>query len=805
MRLTIIFLFLSIVSIKAAAQLNVSVRIVDSLGIPVPGATVSLHRSGTKSILRNNITDSSGTSTFTSIAPGDYFISSGAVGYRQVFSPSFTINPDQKSPLPQTLTLIKNVKELAGVTVKAIKPLIEANEDGISYNVELDPSLQGLSAAEALAKVPFVSVDGNGGVYLKGQTSYQILLNGKQTSMFASNPGEVLKSFPANTISKIEVITNPSAKYEGEGLTGLINIITKKKVAGYNGHKGINYNTVGQINPNASFNLKYGKLGITSFFYYARNLGFDTHGTQQYTALTNPSAFANRIFADTGRHSGYNSGGNLELAYDIDSLQTISLYGRLSNGGNEPTLRSNITTYNAAGIPIQASVFETRENSDFPGGEIGFDYFRKLKKPGRSVSLSANRQFRKTTSVVNSDQYNTASADRLIENISRAKNIQTSIQADYTVSFAKRSKIEAGLRGIFREVSSRYNSSVKEFQNDPYIPDPGNSNQLTYKQNVAGVYAVYTYSIPEKKFLIKAGGRLEKTTVNGHFITSNTKVEQDYYSFLPSVSFNKTLKTGKRLSFAWNRRMARPGLGFLNPFRDNRDPLFVSFGNERLKPEFSNNIEAAIASFSQKVTYSIAVNASFVRSGIQRFIVFNENTGISEQTYGNIGQTNQMGINGYISYNISKKLSTTVSANLNYASITNSEIKTESKSGLYGSVNTSVNYDLSEKIDLFSNLSYSMAPVQLQGQNGDYLFYNLGSTYWIYKKKLMLSVAVLNVFNQYWRTDNEFASATVRQQTSTYRPMRAFSVGLRFNFGKLKETTSRKKGVVVDDAKQDTN
>ncbi|MET0467034.1 MAG: carboxypeptidase regulatory-like domain-containing protein, partial [Chitinophagaceae bacterium] len=314
MRLLIILLLLTAIPIVGEAQTAILVKVLDTLEAPISKATVSLHKADTRTILKNSLTDSSGNAAFTGIASGEYFISAASVGFLNASTGSFLIDADQKT-VTRTVLLTRNVRELSGVTVMATKPLIEANEDRIAYNVELDLSLQGRSASEALAKLPFVSVDGNGGVYLKGQTSFQILLNGKQTSMFASNAGEVLKSFPANTISRIEVITNPSAKYEGEGLTGLINIITKKKVAGYNGHTSFNYNTIGQVNPNASFNLKYGKLGITSFFYYARNLGFNTYGKQEYTALTNSSQFARRYFADTGRHAGYNSGGNLELAY----------------------------------------------------------------------------------------------------------------------------------------------------------------------------------------------------------------------------------------------------------------------------------------------------------------------------------------------------------------------------------------------------------------------------------------------------------------------------------------------------------
>ncbi|MBN8785093.1 MAG: TonB-dependent receptor [Terrimonas ferruginea] len=796
MRLFFTSCLLVCIFISTHAQTSVTVKVLDSLGLPVTRATVSLYKADSKIIFKNSISDSSGNAVFSNLLTGEYYATATATGFQTGTSLVFSTDS-----ILQKIELKGIVKELSGVTVTAVKPVIEASEDKIIYNVENDASLQGRSAAEALAKVPFVSVDGNGGVYLKGQTSFQILLNGKQTSMFASNVGDVLKSFPANTISKIEVISNPSAKYEGEGLTGLINIITKKKVAGYNGHTAFNYNTIGQVNPNASFNVKYGKLGITSFFYYARNLGYDTHGEQTYTALSHSAAFARRQFTDTGRHAGYNAGGNLELAYDIDSLQTVSVYGRMTNGGNEPRQRNTIMAYDNTGNIRQQTFFNTRSDIDSPGGEAGMDYLRKMRKPGHSVSLNINRQFNKTTGTVKSDQYNSSDDDRFLRNHIKAENIQTSAQADYTMQLDSRSKLETGLRGIFRNVNSRYNSQVKSSPADDYTLDPANSNELKYTQNVAGLYGVYTYSVKEKRLTIKAGGRLEKTVVNGHFISSNTEVKQDYFSFLPSLSLNKTLKNGKRLSLAWNRRIARPGLGYLNPFRDNRDPLFITYGNEKLKPEYANNIDASVASFSKKFTYSLAVNASFVRSGVQRFIVFDESTGVSEQTYGNIGLTNLVGLTGYLAFNPSEKLSMTFTGNLNRVMIKNKLAAGERRNGWYGSANASFSYTLSKKMDLFSNINYSTPPVQLQGQNGANLFYNMGAAYWLYNRKLMFNVALLNVFNKYWQTDNVFETAGFRQESTTWRPVRAFAVGVRFSFGKLKENTSRKKGVVVDDGK----
>lgn len=781
------------------------VKITDSLGTPVPKATASLQNTETKAVVKHAATDSTGTCIFLNLLPGKYFITASSVGYSTAQTADFEIMPGMPSLSLEDIKLRIRAGELAGVTVVATKPLIQALDDKIVYNVDNDPSLAGLSASETLAKVPFVSVDGNGGVQVKGQSSFQILLNGKQTSMFASNMAEVLKSFPASMISKIEVITNPSAKYEGEGITGLINIITKKKVAGYNGSTSFNYNSLGQINPNLSFNLKKGKTGITYFLYYAKNTGFNSYGSKNYQPLNNNASFARRYFNDQTHNSNYMGGGNLEISYEPDSTQAISLYGRMTNGGNETRQNSSINTTDTFGNNIETSYFTTREKTGLPGGEIGADYLVQLKKKGNNLSVGFNHQYRQSASIVNSHQDNTIAADRTLLNNSKAKNRQTSFQADYTHLFSSRAKLESGARVIARHVNSRYAGTVKDSATGIFIADPQNTNELKYRQSVMGIYAVFTYSIPAKKITIRTGLRLERTNVSGYFISSNTAVRQDYYSLLPSFSINKTLSRNRKLTLAYNRRLSRPGLAFLNPFIDNRDPLFISYGNEKLKPEFANNAEVSFASFSGKINYSIAFNTSFLNGNIQRYFIFNEVTGKTEQTYGNIGKSRLAGFNGFISYSPNDKFSASVNLSLNYASIKNTMNIKEKGNGIYGAVNSSINYTASDRLSFFNNINYTLSPVQLQGRNGDYLFYNLGASYWLYQKKLSVYVGGINFFDKYWKNESEFRSANLYQQTVSNRPMRALAVGLRFNFGKLRENTSRKKGIAIDDSKTDVN
>lgn len=700
-----------------------------------------------------------------------------------------------KKPSLTTIT-----RQLTAVTITGSKPLITTADDKIIYNVENDLSLVGLSAAEALVKVPMITVDGNGGIQLKGQNTYQILLNGKQTSMFANQPGEVLKAFPANTIARIEVITNPSAKYEGEGITGIINIITRKKVTGYNGSSSFTYNTIGQINPNTSFNLKYGKIGVTSFAYLAKNIGFDTHGSQQYTIQSPSASFASRTATDSARATGYMWGANLELSCDLDSLQSISLYGRLSASGKTNNQQSHFTTTSTQGQPSQHSTFLTNDQSDAPAGEWGADYTRRFKQKDRQLTFSINRQFNRQSGAVYSEQYNTPAPDRFLLNDFNTSNVQSSLQSDYTHPLTPKDKLEVGARFIQREVNASYTSRSRTDKAASYKADPANNNTLTYTQQVLGAYTVWTRKW-SGGITSSLSARLEHTTVNGHFINNHTAAVQNYWSLLPAASLSKVWNEGKRLTLAYNRRLVRPGVTFLNPYTDNRDPLYITTGNPSLTPEFANNIEASFNTSTNTTSWNVSLNTSLLDHGIQRISQLNEHNGITSQTYQNAGVSRTVGFSGFIAMKPIPACNWSLNVNINYSSIRSKEDAQQRNEGWYGGISTSLTYVPATRWMCFTNISYTRPPVQLQGQNGDYLFYNLGAGYWLLKKKLLLTFAGINFLDKYWQLKNTFRAPGIDQQTVLNRPTQALSIGLRYNFGRLKENTSRKKGVQIDDAK----
>ncbi|HZI01077.1 MAG TPA: TonB-dependent receptor, partial [Flavisolibacter sp.] len=214
-----------------AQEYKVKGTLVDSASAkPIPAATINFQEPE-KKISKTVISDGSG-SFQTSLAPGRYRVLITHSGFRKKALPLKVESGDVDMG---TLPLVATVKSLSGVTVTATRPLVEQQSDRLIYNVEDDPSAKSESASDILRKTPYVNVDGDGEVQVNGQSNFRVLLNGRETALFSQNVKEALKGFPGATISRIEVITSPSAKYDAEGVGGIINIITKKKLAGYNG------------------------------------------------------------------------------------------------------------------------------------------------------------------------------------------------------------------------------------------------------------------------------------------------------------------------------------------------------------------------------------------------------------------------------------------------------------------------------------------------------------------------------------------------------------------------------------------
>lgn len=793
---------LFMVALQANAQSKISVtgQLTDSTdGKAVAWATVGLYRAGDmKTPLQNVFSGNKGKFEFTRVDTGSYVLVVTYTGYAEEQVP-VKVEAGQQQVEIAPILLKPQAQQLGGVVVSSRKPLIEQDEDKMVFNAEADPSLSGLTAVDVLRKTPFLSVDADGNVQLNGQSNFKVLLNGKETAMFARNLKDALRSMPASLIRRVEVSTSPSAKYDGEGIGGIINIITQKKVAGYNGNIGISYNSLNSLGLTTNFNVKYGKMGLSGYYGI-----FDGRPpqSQSYSEIESlhPVAFYKRTAHGWSQSRYGNNFGNIELAWDIDTLNTFSVYA----GQNSGTSRSRGQTDYEIILPgnggVENSLISNSIRTSYPGYNVGTDYVRKFRKnQAAELAVKAFYDISEDASYSYSEQFNKWN-NRFTLNDNNAPNRQATLQADVTYPLKKGRKLEAGVKTILRRASSDYESLVKYNEEDAYAPDASNSNSFRYHQNVYSAFA--TYSFKWKNVNFRLGGRFEQTEVEGEFIRTNTRVQQSYGTFLPNIYLSRKINKIHTLSLSYGKRLRRPYIWDLNPFVFNIDSFNISYGNPNLGPDIIHNVESGYSVLKGNTSLSIRLSQSFSNRQIVRYTIFDEATGVAANVVANAGIVKVTGLNASISTRFTKKWSLTSSISLRYSFLKNRYRPEQKNNGMGGYFTASSNYTVNDKWTIFLSGSYYRSEPQLQGQYQGYFYYNTGVSYKMFNKKLTLSLQTSRPFNKYLTWRSHFQDENFIRSSISRNVQRNLSVSVRWNFGKLKENVSRKRGVSNDDIRK---
>ncbi|MCE3281646.1 MAG: hypothetical protein K0Q66_383 [Chitinophagaceae bacterium] len=776
----------------SAQEFTVKGKLVDSASAkPVPHATINFQEVE-KKISKTVISDQSGAFQ-TTLLPGKYKVVITHSSFRKKGMPLKVEGQDIDLGSMQLITMVKN---LAEVTVTATKPMVEQQGDRLIYNVEQDPAAKSESASDILRKTPFVTVDGDGAIQVNGQSNFKVLLNGRETAMFSQNVKEALKAFPGATISKIEVITSPSSKYDAEGVGGIINIITKKKLAGYQGNFNSNITTLGHKNGGLNLSLKTGKVGISGMYNMMTNGGI----TSQQLSVTTPgypAAFARREVGG-GRHTNlFFHQGNVELSYDLDSTNTLVVYGNMGRHRNETVTQQDIyTLYTSGSSDISPYFLETE--FAMPTHGFGGDYIRKFKgKPQKEFSVRFNAIYNTNENFANSQQ-EIGGTDRFILNNSEAFNREYTVQADLVEPLNKTTRIETGIKTIFRSAFSDFASQVKFKTSDPYLLDPENSDRFSYDQDVYGAYGSVNKTI--NGMTARLGIRLEHTRVHGDFTSTNTIVEQRYTNVIPNLYLSKPFSKTMNSNLTYHMRLGRPSISSLNPFVNNSDSLNISFGNPDLGPQIIHSVTWQNRFFKGPKFISINTGFNFSNNLIIQSPSFDAAKGITSVTGANAGQIREF-VLGFNSNLPLKKWNIAVNASGRLARMRNS-LQTSWATNTAGNANVNLTYKATTRFTIASNSGYF---VPLRTPNMSFpnnYFYGFNFIYKVLKQKMTLTATVNNFFEKdrklTFLTENPYF---ITQNTNTI-PFRNIGFSLNYSFGKLKENVSKKKGIDNDDQVQ---
>lgn len=777
-------------------------QVVDSAnGKEISYATITLLRAADMKPVNNALSDEKGKFSFHAIPYGQYKIGYSVVGYTAALSETVVLDSLHRTFKLDTRQLVKTSQQLKGVEVTAQKPLLEMKDDKLVYNVENDINKDNLTASEMLRRVPMVTVDMDGNIKLKGSDNFKVYLNGKSTSVVAKSPKDALKSFPANIIKSIEVISEPSAKYDADGAAGIINIITKKKFSGYNGSLSANYNTLNQGYGGGSVNAKFGKFGISSY------LGVSIFGNKNRmegrTENYIPGFRTTLEQSSEGKFNGKYGYANLELSYDLDSSSSISVYGNL-NGNDYKNTRPELNhTYNENRQLIRTGNYLMESKNTWNSYDLGLDYQKKFKNPEHELTFSTNFNNDKNGGNTNNSQVNDPGVDNYYRNINDEKNTETTFQLDYSLPLPKEMKLETGAKAIFRNIESDYEQSTRD-EDGKYVPNPRRSNVFKYGQDVLAYYATYRFKI-KKKLSIRLGARVENTRIDGRFISSDTSIRANYTNFIPTVNIMLPFKNpGNMVTFAYSRRLQRPWVWNLNPFVDDNDPNNIRYGNPNLNPEFNHSFGLNYSGMVfKKLRINTGANHTFTNNAIEQYATIDESKGITSFTFANIGKRSSTGINFNTNVPITKKWNLNTNLRAEYTVLNNNNnLGNLRNDGWSGNGYASTDYDFGKGFKGELSVYFSTSRPTLQGRNAGYYANSIALRKELFDKKMTLSLGLDQPFQKERVWKSTVKDESFLRYSAFYNPARALRIGVRWNFGKLKEPVSRKKGVSNDDLKQ---
>ena len=805
--LTLSFCLLSALAIAQNAPQTITVQgtVIDSTdNKPMAFVTVALQDAKTHNGVKSGLTKDDGTFALKPPANNSYEIVLVFVGYKNKIIPvtgtGSIINIGKVS-------LSASSSQLKEVAVTAARPLMKQEVDRIGYDVQADPDSKALSVLDMMRKVPLLTVDGNDNIQLKGNSNYKILINGKESALVAKNPSDVLKAMPATNIEKIEVITTPPAKYDAEGLSGIINIITKKNAdQGYNIGFNSRFNSVFGAGYNINGTLKQGKFGMSLFAGFGSN-GDLTTGLGNSENISNGQTTINQ--AGINRQKGNFHYGGTELSYEIDTLNLITASVDLF--GNDQHQNSNqVSKTDTLGIPAQGYTLQNTNHGSFTGFDASINYqlgFKKSKDElltfSYKYSYAPNKQFNDN---MFSDRFSyPISSYPDYQQYNDAGDKDHTIQIDYASPLTKTISIEAGTKAILRSNYSDYHVDDLDNTTQQYITNDSLTNNFTYHQDIYSVYN--SYQLKLDKWTGKAGLRLEHTAISADFTSAGVTTAPSYNNLIPSVSIQRTFKTSS-INFGFTQRIQRPGIFQLNPFVDRSNPTFVSSGNPALKPELDNTFELTYSNFS-KNAINIGLSYAFSNNSIQNVSTLHQelvNDTLKTVTYTsfeNLGTNKTLGLNVHTNMNITRQFTFSLNGQVNHvwlSGVLNDQMY--HNDGFTGNAFANLRYKFDNGYAIAFNAGYFSGNVTLQGSSSPFIFNQYLFSKEFLKKKLTLVLVANNPYSKYNTFRSTINAADFYQTSYNQNYYRSFAFRINFKFGKLNgDIKKNEHGIQNDDTK----
>ena len=781
----LVFLFTAV--LNTMAQYMVSGVVKDSLSSqPESYATVRIMPPGAQQPAAIGLTDSLGHFSLKVAKAGKYQLICSSIGRRPVFR-ALTLG-QQKQVNLGTLLISDDANMLQTATVTATRPLVKAEVDKLSYSMAEDPDAQTNSLLEMLRKVPMVTVDGEDNIQINGSSSFKVYVDGKPNQMMSANPSLIFKNYPASAIKKVEVITNPGARYDAEGTAGVLNIVTnvETSMSGYTLTPALRIDNRMQMGSLFGM-VQIGKLTLSV------NYGI---GTYQHVRSTQHGE--REVFAETVNHLLTNSGddrghgmaqfGSLDGSYEFSKHDLLSFNAGLNSYSAHGDPHVDNVMSDVAGNKVYGYHQHTHQHQSLPGVNASADWQHTFAKEDQSLTLSyrlnTSRMHSRYTNTY-SELYNMPYTLSDLRYDTRNQSPEHTGQIDFTTPLGKRHKLSTGLKYIWR---------LNRSDNEQFLRPSGTDTEFAYddisslryrqRGDIAAAYAEYNYKW--KRLSAMAGTRYEYYHIHVSYPDGK---REDYKTSLsdlvPSVSLGYNLTDTKMLRLGYNMRIARPDVGSLSPYVTQNSQESVSYGNPNMKSAKAHNMEVGFSTFSTSFNLNTTLTYSLSNNGITEYSFIDEG-GRLVYTYDNFLHSKRLTLNAFLNWTIVKGTSLNLNGGGGYVDMHVRRTGDHNHgfgADFWGGLTQQLPLKLKAELWMGGHTRF----VMLQGKSTSFLMYMLNlSRSFLKEDRLKVAVRAGNFFNRYRHFRTETITSQYHQLSDNRVDFLRLGIGISYRLGSLK-------------------
>ena len=722
--------FTTIYSQEIQKSITVSGKVIEKkTATAIEFATITLINSSDGKVIVETITDGKGTYSLK-ITPGKYNIKAEFIGLESSTLENFDLQNDQVLP---PFLLEEMPTQLETIEIQTEKTTIEHKLDKKVFNVGSDLVSKGGNAIDILNNVPSVSVNYNGAVSLRGNTGVRILINGKPSVLTANNG---LEQIPAENIEKVEVITNPSSKYDSEGTAGIINIILKKnKSKGFGSSVQVTAGIPDNYALGYNVNYKNKKINIFSDlrYRYINFLGKESSSRAIYDDNTIDSYLNGTVDRDrTNRTFTTYFGG--DYYFNDKNMITLSYFYR--NNTSRSTVDYAFNYLDENRNPERIANAKEAYKEPQTANQIELNYIKTFAKEGQKFTINLQYDFwndDENESIVEQEIFPVSLAFRAL----KSRNIESSkdflFQSDYSLPFNEKSKIEFGIKGEIRRINSDYQA----YDNNVAIDSL--NNLLHYDERIIGAYVQYGSSIKKLNYLL--GLRIEDSNTGSNDRINQFNIDKKYTDFFPTAHFTYEINDIFNLQLSYSRRISRPAFWQLNPFGGIADRRNIRIGNPDLDPVYTNSYELGTLIKWRKFIINPSLYHQFSRNIFEDIRITNPDGFLVEQAI-NSGTESRIGAEISISYSPLKWL--TLNSEMNYYTFEQKGIFNVSDKNFTSKQSTRIKF---LTWNFQTNLNYLGATSSGQYNSKSQYWFDLGMGKDIWNERATITLKADNIFD----------------------------------------------------------